>query len=253
MPSTSYDNLEGNCVDNETLPSLAFGMHSCSVKWKIQPQDYYVQGCTSKYNFQPGWQPALDAWAQGINPVKAIGYDDGKADRKRAGKVHGKVHDKKLNGYDFWYPLQDMGWERSDCIQAIVEEGLQVPVKSACYFCPASKPWELWWLAGTHPHLFIKACQLEHGALTGRHSRWDVIAFDSWESNVTSGKEFPSKTHCGLGRSMSWCKFAHDFGLVDLDTWEFTGDRATCLELAAELRGSGADNAEDSRDCGGAA
>ena len=28
----SYDTLEGNCIANETLPSIAFGLHSCSVK-----------------------------------------------------------------------------------------------------------------------------------------------------------------------------------------------------------------------------
>ena len=30
-----YRTLEGNCLDNETLPTLAFGGHSCSLKWKV--------------------------------------------------------------------------------------------------------------------------------------------------------------------------------------------------------------------------
>ena len=34
LPETIYETLEGNCVSNETLPSLAFGMKSCSIKWK---------------------------------------------------------------------------------------------------------------------------------------------------------------------------------------------------------------------------
>lgn len=36
-PTTPYTDLYGNCVANETLPSLAFGMKSCSIKWKQVP------------------------------------------------------------------------------------------------------------------------------------------------------------------------------------------------------------------------
>lgn len=249
--ATSYDDLPGNCHDNETLPSLAFGMHSCSVKWKINPQEYYVQGWGQKRggpNKQPGWQPALDAWARGINPIKCIGYDNGKADKRRAGKVHGKVHDKKLKTYDFWYPLQDLGWARPECIQAIQEEGLDVPMKSACYFCPASKKWELWWLVAHHPDLFLDACLLEYNALTGKHSRWDAIEWGNWESHLATGQEFPSTSHCGLGRSFSWCKWAYDEGILDVDNLSIRPDITDhALAMYEELHAQ--DNAADVRGC----
>lgn len=38
LPGTGYDDLYGNCIANETLPSLAFGMRSCSIKWKQKPR-----------------------------------------------------------------------------------------------------------------------------------------------------------------------------------------------------------------------
>lgn len=38
-PKADYDSLYGNCISNETLPSLAFGRKSCSLKWKKAPQD----------------------------------------------------------------------------------------------------------------------------------------------------------------------------------------------------------------------
>ena len=38
-PRSDYDNLYDNCIQNETLPSIAFGMKSCSLKWKKAPQD----------------------------------------------------------------------------------------------------------------------------------------------------------------------------------------------------------------------
>lgn len=47
LPSTGYTDLTGNCIANETLPSLAFGMKSCSIKWKQIPQDYALKGCKS--------------------------------------------------------------------------------------------------------------------------------------------------------------------------------------------------------------
>jgi hypothetical protein len=40
-PIAPYDSLAGNCLANETLPSVAFNFarHSCSLKWKRAPQD----------------------------------------------------------------------------------------------------------------------------------------------------------------------------------------------------------------------
>ncbi|MDM0116789.1 hypothetical protein QTI66_32145 [Variovorax sp. J22R133] len=38
QPGTPYDDLQGNCLANETLPSLAFGLKSCSIKWRLHLQ-----------------------------------------------------------------------------------------------------------------------------------------------------------------------------------------------------------------------
>src|SRR5262245_34280577 len=38
-----YHTLEENCLTNGTLPSLAFGFKSCSLKWKAAPQDNFVK------------------------------------------------------------------------------------------------------------------------------------------------------------------------------------------------------------------
>jgi hypothetical protein len=38
-PLASYDSLYANCIDNQTLPSIAFRRKSCSLKWKKAPQD----------------------------------------------------------------------------------------------------------------------------------------------------------------------------------------------------------------------
>ena len=69
-PRVRYRTLEGNRLDNETLPALAFGGHSCSLKWKVDPQDRYLKGVRRGPNRCHGWQPALEAWQADLKPIK---------------------------------------------------------------------------------------------------------------------------------------------------------------------------------------
>ncbi len=143
-----YTTIEGNCLQNRTLPSLAFGRKSCSLKWKAEPMD----------KWHKSWQPAIDKWASGGKPTKCLGYDNGPADSRRA---IGRTEDDL---FLYRYPLREWGWTREDCVEQIVQVGLPVPVKSACFFCPASKQWELLWLAAEHPDLFARAIAIEDKA-----------------------------------------------------------------------------------------
>lgn len=124
-----YFTLLENCLTNATLPSISFGRHSCSQKWKIQPQDKWVAN----------WKPALDCWDGGGKVVKLIGYDASPADSRRYAHREGHVCDR----YDYRYPLREWGWDRERCAQRIREEGLPVPFKSACWLCAAQKVEEL--------------------------------------------------------------------------------------------------------------
>jgi hypothetical protein len=143
-----YTTLEGNCLQNCTLPSLAFGRKSCSLKWKAAPMDRWLGS----------WAPAIEAWARGEKPVKMIGYDCSPADSRRA---VGKNEDERFR---YVYPLREWGWDRERCEREIVAAGLPLPMKSACFFCPASKPAEVRWLAETHPDLFVRAVAIEDAA-----------------------------------------------------------------------------------------
>lgn len=124
-----YSTLGENCIRNATLPSLAFGFKACSQKWKVAPQNQY---CDS-------WEPALRAWGHGLKVRKAIGYDCGSKDSKRYAEAEGYEDPK----YAYVYPLREWGWDRERCKEEIRREGLPVPPKSACYFCPSTKPEEL--------------------------------------------------------------------------------------------------------------
>jgi hypothetical protein len=124
-----YSSLEENCLTNSTLPSLAFGFKSCSQKWKIAPQDKWTAN----------WKNAKEAWSEGLKVKKFIGYDSGPADIRRRNHLGSNEHDL----FSYEYPLINWGWDRAKCKDAITAAGLPIPEKSACYFCPATKPHEL--------------------------------------------------------------------------------------------------------------
>lgn len=143
-----YDTLEGNCLANQTLPSLAFGGKSCSQKFKTAPQNAARRA-----------HPELLAtWKVKRRPFVAVGYDCGPADSRRS-----KIADDKW--FRYWYPLREWGWDREECKRQIRMVGLPVPPKSACFFCPATKPDELTVLVHDHPDLVERIVQMEAAAL----------------------------------------------------------------------------------------
>ena len=261
LASTGYDDLAGNNLHNDTLPSLAFGMKSCSVKWKQGPQDKVITGAISGPNKCEPHQIWWDSFATATRIVKLIGYDAGPADIRRSQKVTNpkpkalKPGQKapKPDPFAYAYPLQQLGWKREDCIARIIEEGLQVPIKSACFFCPASQKWELFWLAGKHPHLLLAALRIEHQAMVGKHSRWgsDECTYDQdWLDLVnTPAKQWPTTSiTVGLGRKFAWNRWAREHNIVDADG-RFIADRAKCLRISEQLKGDGGNASDDLRRC----
>jgi|ETNvirnome_2_130_1030620.scaffolds.fasta_scaffold08995_2 hypothetical protein len=169
-----YDTIEGQCLQNKTLPSLAFGHGKCSLKWKAQPMDKWLNS----------WGPAMLAWANGEKVVKLIGYDCSRADLRRSKRGEKRI---AVNGPDpkfiFHHPLQRWGWTRPDCIERIERAGLLIPPKSACFFCPASKPEELRDMAETNPELFARAIAIEDNAqvsLTSIPGLWRKQSWRGW-------------------------------------------------------------------------
>lgn len=247
LASTGYTDLFGNCMANETLPSLAFGMKSCSIKWKTVPQDQFLKGVKSGPNKAPAHPVWEVAQLNAERIIKLIGYDCGKADMRRSKKLAMTDDD-----FDYYYPLQTIGWERTDCIKAITQVlGADlVPIKSACFFCPASKYWELYWLAAHHPEQLEQALMMERNALTGRHSRFDVVEFGAtWDDLVRNADRFPSSnTTVGLGRSFAWSQWALVNAVVDSDfkVKRSERDRERFMAMSNMLRGQ--DNALDRRD-----
>jgi hypothetical protein len=145
--------LEQHSLQTETLPSAAFAMKSCSMKFKREPQDEFVNN----------WIPAWAAWLTGRSVIKLIGFDAGEPHRAT------KTGD---SGYRFRYPLIEWGWDRDECNEAIIRAGLCVPPKSSCFFCPHMDELEVLELRDQHPDLLERALQIERTALPHLYSDW---------------------------------------------------------------------------------
>jgi len=124
-----YNDLLEACLTNGTLPSIAFGLHSCSARHKISPQDKWVKH----------WPPACRAWDAGQKVTRLIGYDCSARDNQRYAHRDGHVSDL----YDYRYPLREWGWTREDCECCIADAGLPPFGKSSCFFCSGMQPDEV--------------------------------------------------------------------------------------------------------------
>lgn len=59
------------------------------------------------------------------------------------------------------YPLIGLGLNRQDCERVILDAGLPLPGRSACWFCPYHSGEEWRRLQREHPDLFERACRIE--------------------------------------------------------------------------------------------
>lgn len=159
--TSMYASLEQECLRRKSLPSLAYGWRSCSDKWKQEPQRKWM-------NHNP---MALEVWKAGGKVRRAIGF--GVEEGHRA-KPSPEVK------YENWFPLIEWGWDREECVRVIERHGLPVPIKSACFFCPASTKPDVRKLRSENPELYERAISMERNAdlvtIKGLGRRW------SWQS-----------------------------------------------------------------------
>jgi hypothetical protein len=129
--------------------------------------------------------------------VKAIGLDAGEDHRLTwTRKTEGKARLSReawldRNFFVYWYPLMEWGFDREKCKQIISEAGLPVPIKSACWFCPASKKHEITWLQEHHPDLLERSLQIERNAQAKLKSVKGLGRSYSWESYLGTRRELP--------------------------------------------------------------
>jgi hypothetical protein len=88
--------------------------------------------------------------------TKLVGFDWGESHR-----VKTYSEDTK---YKVSYPLVDWRWNRKKCVEVIIAEGLPLPGKSSCFFCPSMKGHEIKELQNNYPDLLNLALEIEANA-----------------------------------------------------------------------------------------
>lgn len=127
------------CAKFESLPSKAFGLPGCSVKWKQQPVDKHVRAM----------------WDGGAPIERWLGFDAGEYARVE------RLADKDEAAWRWRAPLYEWNLDRVGCLRAVADAGLPEPPKSSCWLCPSMKPREVVALRSDHPDLHAAAVDLE--------------------------------------------------------------------------------------------
>lgn len=177
------ESLEENSLRRKALPAIAYGYKTCSQRWKIEPQQKYLNN----------WAPAREAWARGEKILTIVGFDADEPHRTST------AYDEKK--YAKWYPLVDWDWGREECEETIRRHGLAVPPKSSCYFCPNRSAEEFKLMRLTHPEYLARAIAMEENAdltdlkgLKRDYSLRDLIQFDEAQLKMfdqRTGKPLP--------------------------------------------------------------
>lgn len=158
--------LYNDVYERKSLPAIAFGFKTCSLKFKKGPADVFI-------NNNKDIQRRM---RNGAIIHKHIGFDIDEAHRMN----QNFDTDKNINVYD----LVNAEMGRFECQKMIADEGLPVVGKSSCFYCPSLKPHEIIELYENERKVFYRAISLErnaHGTMTAIEgldrdfSWWDLV------------------------------------------------------------------------------
>ena len=168
--------LHQQCLRLGTLPSKAYGLSGCTMKWKVDIQAKFNREIVKLLHLKLS------------DVTRLIGFDADEPSRVARGLRANESREVQEQ-----YPLYDWGWGRDECVSAISRAGLPQPGKSACFMCPSSKKPEILELRDRYPDLFAIAIEMERGAF----------------ADEGEGSGGPSR--CGLGRYFSWTEFVAEY------------------------------------------
>jgi hypothetical protein len=112
------------------------------------------RGCTRDYKIVPVGKWLKSHGAAAATPATVcIGISTDEIQR---------VSNKRASAYEVpVYPLIELGLNRMDCVNVILAAGLPVPPKSACFFCPFTRPSQWGEMRRDQPDLFWASADLE--------------------------------------------------------------------------------------------
>jgi hypothetical protein len=166
----TFRSIHEDCLKTGHLPSKAYGLAGCTMKWKVQPMDKWRK----EHGFQRG--------------AVAIGYDA--SEHRRIAKACQRGDDPNITT---WYPLVSWGIDRPGCKAVCDKEGISIG-KSSCFMCPNMRRNEWVELAKNAPNLFSIAVAIEDAARDAGNmpyngKRWpsslrELIAFSEAQGSI---------------------------------------------------------------------
>ena len=142
-----FVSLHEACMERSELPSKAYGMGSCTDRWKQRPLDRAVKEHPE----------VVAALASGRTVERWVGYD-----ATEGGRVANIAH--KPPPYRWRAPLYEWNIAREQCREIIVSAGLPQPGKSSCWMCPMMRGSEIDRMAAAYPALAAAAVEMERKA-----------------------------------------------------------------------------------------
>lgn len=137
------------CLEKGILPSKI--LRWCTFKYKIDTTNEYIRRLGL---------PWVDMY---------IGFDGG--EEGRVERVSGLDRMVAKAGHEIFvklhYPLHLCDISRVKCMMIIEKEGLPVPVKSGCFFCPFRNARDFLLMKRDEPELFQKVVELERANKKG--------------------------------------------------------------------------------------
>jgi len=112
----------------------------CTQSWKIEPIEQYLHARFGK-------RRPLIAQLELTRDTRDIN----------------RMRDSRVKQNRNRWPLIELGWSRSVCVEVLKEAGLPVPPPSSCYFCPLHNGPTWQHLKLDHPDLFDSAVELDEG------------------------------------------------------------------------------------------
>jgi hypothetical protein len=178
--------IEQDMLKRRTIPPIAFGFKTCSQKFKVQPQEKFLNN----------WIRTRLAWRIDKPVEKYIFFDYGEQRR---------VQSDPTGKYVNVFPLVEAKVDRASCEKIIRDAGLCLPPKSSCFHCPNMRRSEILALS---PDEQARAIQMEQNAIEagmlvelkglGRSYAWkDLIAADRQQLNLFEDLElFQTPCEC---------------------------------------------------------
>lgn len=152
-----------NLLLTENTPSIPIRLEPVGMPANRSCTNHFKVQVIAKYLKESGATP-------GNRATVCIGISTDEIHRADGGKNKPKYQHSV-------YPLIELGLSRADCQKVIIDAGLPLPRKSACFFCPYTRGNQWAEMKRDEPELFEKSCVIEDAINVKRKAQGKPAAY----------------------------------------------------------------------------